>query len=133
MTIVADWNPVESALIDCSKSWMTVSVLPSSRVSGLEPVHEPGHCAVGLRSQQEMPMGRHDAVGKKCNADPLDGFFEQLLECAIVAVILKENRAFCGSVADMKKQSGLTLSSSSRHSRSREATSMPTRRGESVL
>jgi len=78
-------------------------------------------------------MGGHDAVGKKCNPDPLDGLFEKLFESGVVAVILKKNRALCGSIADMEDQSGLALSPSSRHSRSTEATSMPTWRRESVL
>jgi hypothetical protein len=78
-------------------------------------------------------MGRHEAVGKKCNPDPLDGFLEKPFECGVVAVSLEKNRAFCGSVADMKDQSGLALPSSSRHSLSSQATSMPTWRGEGVL
>ena len=133
MTIGADRNPVESPLIDCSESGLTVSVLPSPGVGGFEPVHEPGHRAVGLRSEQEMPMGGHDAVGKKCNPDPVNSFFEKPFECGIVAIALEEDRAFCGSIADMKDQSGLPLSSSSRHNRSTEATSMPTPRRMTVL
>jgi len=131
--IVANRDAFEPPLIDCSKAGETVNVLPSSRMSGFQPVHESGQRTVGVWGQHKMPMVRHDAVRKYCHPDPRDGLLKKVLECLVVGSMIKKNGAFGCSIEDMEDEARLAFPFPSRHSGSAEATWMPYRCREGVL
>ena len=64
----------------------------------------------------EMPMIRHDAVRKNGHLDPLDCFFNQILEGEVVARMLKKHRPFRRSIQDVEHEAGSAVSPSPRHS-----------------
>ena len=133
VAVAVNWNCLEPSLIDCAKPREAAYVLPSSGVRGFEPVHEARERAVDGRSQHEMPMGGHAAVRKNVNLLALEGLFDQPFECVVVARIFEEDRAFGSSIECVKVQTRRSVSSSSRHTAATNATSIPNRRGASVL
>jgi hypothetical protein len=102
MAVGANRDRLESTLIDCAKAAKVPSILPSSGVRHREPVHKTREPPIGFRHQDKMPMVRHDAVGKKCDAGALHRFLEKRLEGRVIARILEKDGAFGCSIKDVK-------------------------------
>ena len=115
MIVVPYRYSFESPLIDCSEAGNAMGILPSAGVRHRQPMHEPRHSAVGFRSEQKMPVVRHDAVRKKCNVAAPKGIREQGDERGVVSNVMKKHRAFSCSIDYVEYQTRRALSPSSRH------------------
>ena len=125
MRVAGNRNRFEASLVDCAETRNAMGILPAARMRCSQPVHEAGKGAVGLWSDDEMPMVRHDAVRKKCHVDALDGFFEQVFKREIVAGVMKEQRPFRRSIQHVKNHSCGAFPVPSGHGVSPEAIGVP--------
>ena len=76
-------------------------------------LHEGGKIAIVLRPQDKMPVVRKQAVGAHSHGAHPQGFFQNLLERQVVAVLFEQIAAAHSSVKDVIDNSTGRATSSS--------------------
>lgn len=123
--IVSDRNRLVASLVNCSLSLKSAMHLPSSGMSGCQPMHEARERAVDVGREQKMPVVWHHTVRKKRNAVPVDSRNENVLERGVVSCSFKESRTFRSSVDDVKEQTRSRSARASGHDRESNAMRVP--------
>jgi len=126
MVVALNWNGSIPVLIDISLPIRSFAVVPLTSVNERQPVHEPRQI-ISFWPEDEMPVVRHDAIGKETDVEFPESHRQDAFELEIVCWFEEQTASTRRSIQDMEYDSSRLVQRAPWHRREQtiEATRMP--------